>query len=264
MKRGTSYIGVTGFTHIAQVERALEIADEHFPSNRKLMVGVLISGKSLNGIPTKYPRQYLPVATLPVLFTSHPRAYNIVHFNTDSTDILSEFMRIEGAMDDVPMHGIQLNLSFPENHVIALQKRHYQHPSYDFILQTNDLGASLKKEDIEVPDDFAKWLGLWSGVCSHTLFDLSCGRGVSFDPKSVLPYLRATHAVLPSVSHGVAGGLKPGNLEEKLSVLLSEFPTLSWDTQAGVRNEHDSLDMSKVEDFLIESGELAKKYNANN
>ncbi len=91
------YIGVTGFTSPDEVKSALSV----FPalSTRQLMVGVLISWKSLRGVPLKprWQKQFPNPATIAELFLNDSRVVNLIHYSTEEgqeDSVLSDMLKI--------------------------------------------------------------------------------------------------------------------------------------------------------------------------
>jgi len=83
------YVGVTGFMNRQQVTQALSCVPAN--SNRKLMVGVLISYKTLRGEKNilnegRYPQREL----INAIFIEHPLAFNVIHYTTPDRATLPE------------------------------------------------------------------------------------------------------------------------------------------------------------------------------
>lgn len=75
------YIGITGFMHPEEIE-TLQALFGHDDSHQ-LMVGILVSHKTWNNIPSKYPHLYPPTGQLEELMAAvdGDRAYALVHYN---------------------------------------------------------------------------------------------------------------------------------------------------------------------------------------
>src|SRR3972149_5500104 len=111
-KRLGAYIGVTGFTQKRDAECVLEMYDslEHEPL-RKLMIGVLASKKTLNGLPGKYPKRYPATKDIAAIFPDHPYAVNLIHFATDTPESLRDDLTQLTALGGPNFHGFQLNMA---------------------------------------------------------------------------------------------------------------------------------------------------------
>jgi len=106
-----SYIGITGFMSRQEVQEAQDAIPPG--SDRLLMVGVLVSSKTMRGEGNKHPGRYPAIEKVRGIFTGHPQVLNLVHFNTKEPDFLEEHLR-KVAMSSGPFfHGFQLNIAWP-------------------------------------------------------------------------------------------------------------------------------------------------------
>lgn len=87
-KIGGPYIGVTGFMTRVEVRAVLETVPAG--SKYRLMVGVLMSSKTLRGEQNKWPGRYPKRETVPKIFVDDPRTFNLVHYATDNPDALCD------------------------------------------------------------------------------------------------------------------------------------------------------------------------------
>src|SRR3972149_8500326 len=119
-KRLGAYIGVTGFTQKRDAECVLEMYDslEHEPL-RKLMIGVLASKKTLNGLPGKYPKRYPATKDIAAIFPDHPYAVNFIHFTTDTPESLRDDLTRLTALGGPNFHGFQLNMALADSFGLA-------------------------------------------------------------------------------------------------------------------------------------------------
>src|SRR5437870_3765958 len=86
-----------------------------FPSSHQLMVGVLVSDKSLAGDELKpiWRGKYPEPATAGAIFDPDPRLLNIVHYNTKGQDayLAEELERVCQLISSAD--GLQLNIAWP-------------------------------------------------------------------------------------------------------------------------------------------------------
>ncbi|MDP3953950.1 MAG: hypothetical protein Q8Q06_00855 [bacterium] len=82
------YIGITGFMSGDEVSFVLE----SFPNNseRKLMVGVLASGKTIKGIPNDFLNRYPKPENMGNIFKIDKRCLNFVHLNSKKPPLFME------------------------------------------------------------------------------------------------------------------------------------------------------------------------------
>lgn len=232
-----AYVGVTGIAHPREVEplwfEAAGWQREDF-GNRALMLGVLVSGKTLRGesVPN---RRYPDLATARNLVRSLSRfSFATVHFNSRLSQPLDE--QLAWLVDEIPdVHGIQLNLRWPD--VGALSRFRARFPSVSLILQVNH--SSLT--DVS-PSSVRSYVAAYQDVVQHALLDLSGGSGRPLDPEWTTECLLANADLFreAGIVPGIAGGLGPG-CEETLAAIRvrcdaqSAGMCFSIDTESRVR-----------------------------
>jgi phosphoribosylanthranilate isomerase len=118
---------------------------------------------------------------------------------------------------------------------LQLSRWFQSHPNIDFILQYNKSNRAFCGDfALRVPDMTRR---------ISMLYDASGGRGTEtkiFAP----PFARYLT--------GYAGGLSPDNLQKNLQQIKSvaEGYVIWIDTESGVRDENDNMDMEKVREYL--------------
>ena len=231
----TPYVGITGFTAPEEVAWALRSFP---PGRRHLMVGVLVSDRTLEGLPEEqHPRRHPPVADLPTLFPEDPRAFNVVHFHTRTPEALAAQADRLIALSGPRLHGLQVNLH--ETPAEELRKIRARHPALALILPLRspapDLASRFVEQDARLVD--------------VALFDLSAGRGLLVDPGQARSALEEIEARMPGVALAVAGGLGPDTIH-RVHLLLERFPDLSIDAESRLRDAEDRLDPERVAEYL--------------
>jgi hypothetical protein len=231
----TPYIGVTGFTTPEEVASALRFLP---PGRRRLMVGVLVSDRTLEGLPEEqHPRRHPPVADLPALFPEDPRAFNVIHFHTRTPEALAAQAERLIALAGPRLHGLQINLhQVPSEGLRAIRARH---PSLRLILPLRDL----------IPDGASRFVEQDPCLVDVALFDLSAGRGLLFDPIEARSALEEIEVRMPGVALAVAGGLGPDTIHH-VRPLQERFPDLSIDAESRLRDAEDRLDLERVGAYL--------------
>lgn len=230
----TPYVGITGFTTSEEVSAALRLLP---PGRRRLMVGVLVSDRTLEGLPEEMcPRRHPAVADLEVLFSADPRAFNAVHFHTRTPERLVDQAERVIALAGPRLHAIQINLERapPE----ALRALRASHPGLQLILTLRETASRFAEA--------------YAGLVDIVLFDWSAGRGVLFDPAEARAALEEIEAKMPGVALAVAGGLGPDTVDH-VQPLLVRFPDLSFDAESRLRDTEDRLDLAKVGEYLARS-----------
>ena len=243
------YIGITGFMSNAEVVEALNMVPEK-PTHR-LMVGVLMSSKTLAGMTNKYPGRYPKKEDVSGIFVKNERALNLIHYSTDHHDRLqNELYEITELVGSGNFDGFQLNVRWPE----ATALRNYQdsHPDKFLVVQ---MGGRVLAE----VDGLGHLGGLIHLIYDHraccswlvdaVLIDPSGGKGQPFDQNKGTKYLREVRGDHPEMGIGIAGGLCCETLG-LIEPLVKEFPNLSIDAEGKLRDENDKLNLEKVRLYL--------------
>lgn len=242
-----SYIGVTGFMTKAEVEAALEPLDGAPDwGDRRLMIGVLVSAKTLDGKKNKLPNRYPDVKDIASLFPPDRRTVNLIHYATD--DLASLTMQLERLvlLGGKYLDGFQLNVCWPDPSSLA--------PFTDqrIVLQLGQ--RALGKTNFN-PEATANYLDAYKSVITDVLVDASGGRGVPIDMDIARQYVRAIHERHPHLGIGVAGGLSAATVGQ-LRPLTMLYPWISLDAEGRLRDQDDRLDIATMEHYLIVANNL--------
>lgn len=250
------YIGVTGFTSPDQVWQVLEVVPPG--ATRKLMVGVLMSSKTMKGIPNKWPRRYPKPERVADIFIDDPRVLNLIHFNTKEPEKLFEQM-IEAAEIGGPnLHGFQLNLKWPWVHPDVLWDYKQRNPGKILVLQAGQTVLEFC-EHFPVRLEAAVWY-YDNGIVDYLLIDPSGGYGKPFDPKKGIEYLKSLNYVggrgsrfLRQMEFGIAGGLSSDTLDYLLADIAKGFPNTSIDAEGKLRDTGDNLNIEKAKAYVAKA-----------
>ncbi len=246
------YIGITGFTNPEEIAVALDA----FPkkSNRKLMIGVLATYKSLRGISMKpkWAKQTPKRETIRDIFPNDERVINLVHFSTEEGQeklVLADMIRVH-ELAGPNIHGFQLNLAWPKRQIddyriiVGCKPR--------IVLQIGQKAVEMAGGTPQgVVDMLYHYLGSINGV----LFDPSGGLGKPFDIEHTCEFLSAIAEQGWDIGLGIAGGLGPESLN-LVKPLLTKFPDLSIDAQGRLRNIENNLDMEAVKTYLVKASQM--------
>ena len=113
----TPYIGVCDFTHARQVRRLLPLFPVELP--HRLMVGVMMSYKTLRGIPTKWQHVFPPKETISSIFSSD-QVYNCLHYaDYDSNLDLGKCLCDAISLCQTGIYALQLDMVWPHPGQIA-------------------------------------------------------------------------------------------------------------------------------------------------
>ena len=247
-KKVGPYVGVTGFMSRVEVSEALAMVPQG--STRRLMVGVLMSSKTLAGQQNKWPGRYPKKEVLADIFIDDPRALNLIHYNTDHLEtLLTQLVEIT-ELAGPHLDGFQLNIAWPP--ISQLEDYWKAYPEKFLLLQI----GSKAMAQAESMERFAKLVGAYLPVIDAILIDPSGGKGEPLNAIKDAKYLRALRRY-PTLGLGIAGGLGPETLH-LLGLLIREFPELSIDAEGRLRTPkpEDALDLTAMRGYLANSYNL--------
>jgi hypothetical protein len=243
------YIGITGFTKPEEVVVALDV----FPHcDRKLMVGVLASWKSLRGftMKSKWGKRTPPAENISGLFIDDDRAVNLVHISTKEETLLADMLYIR-QIAGPNFHGFQLNSTWPETQVINRYRVGEKRPSR-VVLQ---IGQKAFDTVGNTPQGVVDALRQYVGIVDDILLDPSGGQGEPFNTERAREYLSAIAEQGWNFGLGVAGGLGSDSLD-LVEPLIAEFPDINIDAEGRLRNEEQDLDLNLVKAYIAGATQL--------
>ena len=250
------YIGVTGFTSPLEVLQVLDAVPQG--ARRKLMAGVLMSSKTMKGIPNKWPHRYPKPERVADIFIDDPRVLNFIHFNTKEPEQLFEQMIEATEIGGPNLHGFQLNLKWPWVHPNILWVYKQRNPGKILVLQAGETVLEFC-EHIPTRLEAAAWY-YDNGIVDYLLIDPSGGYGKPLDPKKGLEYLKSLNYVggkgsrfLRQMEFGIAGGLSSDTLDYLLADIAKDFPNTSIDAEGKLRDANDDLDIEKTKAYIAKA-----------
>ena len=250
-----SYIGITDFTDPNQAHEMLNVFKD---TEKFLMVGIMMSYKTLNGIETKWKDAWPAKEDIKNIFVSHPKAFNTLHYaDYEGINILENLERatIYGGSN---MHAIQLDMIWPDPEQVKAYHRKY--PYVEIVLQVNGKAFDIVENRAL---DLIKKLYLYENSLSYVLLDKSMGKGLGMDANLLAYFLRSLTIGLPGlrdIGLAVAGGLGPKTLH-LVKPLVEEFPDISIDAQGRLRpsgNALDPIDWGMAKEYLEKAVEMFK------
>jgi hypothetical protein len=193
------YIGVTGFMSRAEVDAVLEVVPSD--ADRLLMVGVLVSSKTMLSTPNKWPNRYPSADKIAGIFSDHPLALNLAHFNTkDPNELFDQMMEVT-ELGGENFHGFQLNIKWPDPHTLWRYKQKY--PEKIIVLQCGETALESVCFD---PIVLASVAGNYKDTCEYLLVDPSGGLGKPLNSLKSLAYLHHLNLKVSGMGFGIAGG----------------------------------------------------------
>jgi len=221
-----------------EAERMLKFFGEcgAVEAGRRLMVGVMMSYKTLHGLPTKWTAAFPAKETIKDIFISHPLAFNTLHYaDYDSIDIAENIERAVSFCGP-NIHALQLDMVWPSPRVIREFRE--RHPWIQIVLQGNSKAMDTVVND---PLRFVNYLWAYHDNIDYVLLDKSMGKGLGMDALALREFARVIAKSIPTIGIAFAGGLGPDTLD-LLDPLIAEFPNLSIDAQGKLRPSGNALD----------------------
>jgi hypothetical protein len=251
------YIGITDFMTGEQARTMLRSFGEYRSGMgpRKLMVGVMMSYKTLNGLPTKWADAFPKNVEVPTIFIDHPLAFNTLHYAdydeaTSTSDILSMMQICLGGN----LHAVQLDMPWPEWRLLEAIKR-FSGWRVETVLQ---IGKNALDQCNNDPQEVCFQVERYGRLIDYVLLDKSMGQGKGMDAQILLPFVRAIAEAFPGLGIAVAGGLGP-TTTHLVDPIIQEFPHVSIDAQGQLRSSGSALDpieRNRAEEYLRQASKL--------
>lgn len=204
-----------------------------------------MSSQSLRGETNKWPNRYPDAREIAEVFTRNPATFNLIHYNTDQPETLADQLTAVRRIAGPNLHGFQLNMSWPS--VPELRRFTDQNPDQQMLLQLNSEAFSAVEG--LAGGIIHKLRQEYLGFIDHILLDLSAGYGRPLDTAWASQQLQKLQDAELGIGLGVAGGLGPASLQ-LVKPLTKDFPELSIDAEARLRDSNDNLDLDLAKDYL--------------
>lgn len=255
LMRPQRYIGITGFMSREEVDGVLSVLSDE--RETLVMIGGLVSAKTLQDGQSKWPKRYPEPNTLGKIFPSYRNVLNLIHFNTRNQDRLLFDMNWTQDLAGPNCHGFQLNIAWPDKKVLEQYKKGSMFRNKTIVLQC---GAKAMKE-AGSPFNVGMRLRDYEGLVDYVLIDPSGGLGKEFNPedaRAAFYYIRENARDSNAIGLGIAGGLHAGNLGN-LQSMLPDFE-FSIDAEGKLRDGNDNLDIAAAQAYLRAADALFRQY----
>lgn len=226
------YIGITGFTTIDQINEIIDYWDKIKNNDgTKLMIGVLVSPKTLNNTLTN--QRYPFKNTLNQIFNrilENDDLFRVIHYNTRNPFFAEE---VEHLFKSFNCDGVQLNISNPDPYEIKKLKKSIPDNKRIIFQANNSILNALHIYPFKKIEPFI----------DYCLIDPSGGRGIVNSFEYIDQKIQSIKNKLPKIHIGLAGGFNPDNIQ----TYVQKYPKYSFDVESGVRtNNIFDLDKAKI------------------
>jgi hypothetical protein len=253
------YIGITDFMNASQIKSMCDVFIAHggLGLQYRLMVGVMMSYKTLHEIPSRWNRIFPKKEDISEIFVPHPVLMNTLHYaDYTGTDIASSLE--QATLYGNPfMNALQLDMIWPDPEIIREYKE--KHPNIEIVLQTGRDALEIIQKD---PERFVKKIDAYGDALDFILLDCSMGKGRGMNASFLARFVRALTEAKPMIGIAAAGGLGPDSIH-LVEPLIREFPRLSIDAQGQMRssgNTMDPIEWDRVEIYLEKAIALFRKH----
>lgn len=256
---GHPYVAITGF----RSREEIRVCEPYVqPLNRlgyHLQIGLLVLREEMRHLEhtLKHPKRMVWLGRLSRCPITVRGMLTFVHFCSKQPETASETLfwdlghivrKSAGLVD-----GFQLNLPWP-----TIPARDAFGHEVRMVLQIGPAAMEACRYDSnEMIRRIAAYVEY--DAITDLLVDPSAGQGLEFGFDFVHELVAKLQRAFPSLGIGVAGGLTPQNLRDKLECLLLDFPRLSFDIETGVRDPEDNLDPGRVRAYLETAIELIRE-----
>lgn len=251
------YIGITDFETPKQAQAMADLFAANIGTNimRKLMVGVMMSYKTLNRISTSWAGIWPPSEHVSSIFINHTHVLNTLHYaDCDGRDVYNSIIRAAIYGGD-NLHALQLDMIWPSPKDLIGFKESF--PNIALVLQ---IGGPAFAAVGDSPGSLVERLATYDFSIDYILLDKSMGRGIGMQAERLRPFIEAIYKSNSSISVGVAGGLGPTSLH-LVEPLIREFPQLNIDAQGRLRpssNMRDPIDWILASTYLTKAIQMFK------
>jgi len=249
------FISITDFTSYLQVQKMLLIAKKHNRTRsaegiRKLGVGVMMSHKTLHGIPTKWAAVFPEKEKIANIFLDHSLAFNVIHYaDYQGIDVLASLIEV-AKWGGGNLNALQLDMTWPDPSVVIKFREIF--PNIQIVLQ---IGAKAFEVIENNPSRLVWQLEVYKNAIDYVLLDRSMGKGKTLNANDLLYFLDVISAKLPDLGLVVAGGLGPTTLG-LLDPIIEKYPWVSTDAQGKLRpsgSNIDPIDWDFAKEYLEKS-----------
>jgi len=260
------YIGITDFMDVREVAAMAKVFNFHKSINfqHKLHVGVMMSYKTLFGLPTKWKDAFPRTEEIRGIFDddyANDVMYCLHYADSQKREELWKSLVFAIMYGGQHMHALQLDLVWPDRHqIFAAITEARRQP--EIILQIGKQAfEEIDNNPKKLVDKLTKYV--YDDTVHRVLLDKSMGRGVGMDAVPLIPFVEAIQSDLPDIGIGVVGVLGPQTYA-LAEPILKRCNNISVDTQGKLRpsgSALDPIDWNMAGKYLVKMINTIDKYN---
>jgi hypothetical protein len=247
MKR-PPYIGITDVTTRQEADAMVTVFNEHTsPTQTRLLhIGVMMSYKTLRGLPTSWTGVFPQNSDIASIFTVQG-TMNCLHYADYAATDVETSLKEAIVWGGPGMTALQLDMVWPDPYAVEKALNTADRHT-DLVLQ---VGKNALLAVADNPSAMVKKLREYFHF-DYVLLDKSMGKGIGMDAVGLLPFARAIRDAFPHAGIVAAGGLGPSTMH-LIDPLVAEFPDISIDAQGRLRQSgdaHDPIDWNMAAEYL--------------
>ncbi len=250
------YVGITDFASSKDSILTLEFFSEQCQrlgiTDRKLMVGVMMSYKTSHNMPSSWAPCWPTTHNIHNIFINHPLAFNTLHYADYDGFTLPRDLYQAVKYGGENLHALQLDMIWPDSKIVDYVKNMY--PNLKIVLQVGPQAFEKVRHDPRILGERLRLL--YGESVDYVLLDASAGRGKPFLAQDLVPYINAIKNADDRFNIAVAGGLGPGKIVELIKLVAIFGDCLSWDAQGGLRpsgDAHDPIEWPMAFQYIYET-----------
>lgn len=259
------YVGITGFKYFNEVRdltlNCFQYGYLDFDSRYQVMFGVVTSSKRLQDKRLEGTSSPALMDVNGLLALCSRGVLPMMHYFTENKDNLAnevvELFNYQKMYENNYCRALQINnTSWPVVEQVERIKATF--PEMQIVLQ-------LPRQVLqgESPQALATRAKEYSTLADYCLIDPSGGEGKDFSLEFSADLMAALDEEMPQTRIGVAGGLSPGNVYEKVSAVTERYEKpFCIDVQGKVRTEDGkAIDPVKAKNYLFHATRVLKDKN---
>ena len=234
---------------------AQEITDtlkgvDYKKTDRLIMIGVLASLKTLQGLDNKFLLRYPRLLEISNIFQENENHLNLIHYSSKELN-LAQLFQIEEIAGN-RFNGFQLNTAWPDPSILNRFK--VSCPGKIISLFIGE--EALEKIDYS-PEKLSKKINNeYAGLIDYVLLNPNGCTGKDFDPIVTRCYLEELNEYQNYFGLGVSGNFSSSTIN-LVEPIINDFPNISISAEGkSLRTLQDNLDIQKASLFVEKSEEL--------